>query len=39
MKTAEGRFRRVKAAYETLSNAHQRRVYDQDPRRFEERAS
>ena len=33
---AEVMFRRVKAAYETLSNAHQRRVYDQDPRRFEE---
>ena len=33
---AEVMFRRVKAAYETLSNAHQRRVYDQDPKRFEE---
>ena len=34
---AEKTFRRVAVAYETLSNAHQRRLYDQDPKRFEER--
>ncbi|EEH58484.1 uncharacterized protein MICPUCDRAFT_11393, partial [Micromonas pusilla CCMP1545] len=28
---AEKTFRRVAVAYETLSNAHQRRLYDQDP--------
>lgn len=33
---AEKHFRRVAVAYETLGNAHQRRLYDQDPRRFED---
>jgi tetratricopeptide (TPR) repeat protein len=36
--TAEAKFRQVATAYETLGNAHQRRVYDRDPRRFEERS-